>query len=118
MPASTALVTKAIILYLVTLMPMASAAMRLSREAMMARPERLLIRFSTTNSENRISAKPTGNVAILSTEEAPAGPLTRIVPGMFGLLKDTCSRTPSSEKYRQFSTFRMISPKASVTMAR
>ena len=99
-------------------MPMASAAMRLSRVAMMARPERLLMRFSTTSSVNSISAKPTGNVAIFATSLAPLGPLTSIVPGMPGLLKETNSRPPSSEKYRQFSTFRMISPKASVTMAR
>ena len=41
-PARAAEVTKAIILYLVTLMPTLSAAMRLSRAAMMARPVRLI----------------------------------------------------------------------------
>ena len=45
-----ALVTKAMSLYLVTLMPTLSAAMRLSLNAMIARPERLRTRLSTMTS--------------------------------------------------------------------
>ena len=58
------------------------------------------------------------NVAILSTPVAPAGPLTSISPGMFGLLKEMYTRPASMEMYRQLSTLRMISPNASVTIAR
>ena len=79
---------------LITKEPLDPAA----RVAMMARPERLLIRFITTISVKMISAKPIGKVAILSDTVAPAGPLTSTVPGMFGLLKETNSRLPSSEK--------------------
>ena len=140
MPASTALVTNAIILYFETLMPTDSAAMRLSRVAMIARPVRLLIRFSTTNSVNRISAKPMPKVAIFSTPVAPAGPLTTTVQ-LESIALNSCACTRSSasvfvntfgsvalatnfsvpgpiEMYRQFRTFRMISPNASVTIAR
>ena len=118
MPASTALVTKAIILYLVMLMPTDSAAMRLSRVAMMARPERLLTRFCTTKRVKRISAKPIPKVAMVSMPTPPLGPLTSSSPGMLLSLKAKCSRPASMEIYRQLITFRMISPKASVTMAR
>ena len=118
MPASTAEVTNAIILYLVTFSPIASAAMRLSRMAMIARPDRLSIRLSTTNRVKSVSAKPMPNVAILFTPVAPAGPLTSSLPATFGLLKAICRHWPSSDIYRQLMTLRMISPNASVTIAR
>ena len=47
-PARAAETVKAMSLYLVMLMPMLSAAMRLSRTAMMARPDRLFTRWKTT----------------------------------------------------------------------
>ena len=118
MPASAAEVTNAISLYFVTFTPMASAAMRLSRLAIIARPERLLMRFSTTNSVSSTSTKPASNVAMRPTRTAPAGPLYRSVPSMRGLLKLTISLPSLTAKYRQFMTLRMISPNASVTMAR
>lgn len=56
--------TKAISLYLVTLMPTLSAAIRLSRMAMIARPVRLRTRFSTTTRVIITSAKPIAKVAM------------------------------------------------------
>ena len=35
---------------------------------------------------------------LLSTPVAPCGPLTSSVPGILGLLKETCKRPSSSEK--------------------
>ena len=118
MPASTALVTKAIILYLVALIPTDSAAMRLSRVAMMARPERLFIRLSTTNRVNKISTKPIVKVAILSTPTVPLGPASTALPGRLGLLKPKYRAPPSRLIYTQLIRLRMISPKARVTIAR
>ena len=91
MPARNAEVTKAIIRYFVTLMPTDSAAMRLSRQAMIARPERLLIKLSTTNSVNNTSAKPTVKVDMRLTPRVPAGPLTTISPSTLGLSKAMCT---------------------------
>ena len=73
-PARAALVTKAISLYLVTLMPTLSAAMRLSRRAMMARPERLRTRLSTITSVTMMRMKPAVKPAIVSVPVAPARP--------------------------------------------
>ena len=110
MPASTAEVTNAIILYLVTFMPIASAAMRLSRMAMIARPDRLSIRLSTTNRVKSVSAKPMPNVAILFTPWAapPAGD-QQLARHVRVVERDMQAR-PSSEIYRQLMTLRMISP--------
>ena len=54
---------------------------------MMARPDRLSIRFSTTNRVKSMSAKPMPNVAILFTPVAPAGPFTSSLPATFGFVE-------------------------------
>lgn len=79
-PASAEATVKAMRRYLVTLMPTDSAAMRLSRTAMMARPSRLCMRFSTTATVMSTSTMPRTKVEILSIPTAPLGPLMRIVP--------------------------------------
>ena len=79
------------------LMPTDSAAMRLSRQAMIARPERLLMRLSTTKSVKRMSTKPMTNVEIRLTPVAPAGPLSTSLPGSCGLLKAKYTRPASTE---------------------
>ena len=61
-------------------MPTDSAAIRLSRTALMARPSRELIRFCTTNRVKRISTKPMAKVESLVMPVAPLGPETIIVP--------------------------------------
>ena len=66
--------TKAIILYLVTLMPTLSAAMRLSRAAMMARPVRLLTRLKMTTRVITTSTKPTVKVEMRWVFITPMGP--------------------------------------------
>ena len=96
--------------------------------AMIARPERLLIRFNTTIRETMISTNPMVKVAIFWEMVAPWGPLMSTWKGMpsavraasctTGVLKDMRRALPSSATYRQLMTFRMISPKARVTMAR
>ena len=73
-PARAAEVTKAIILYLVTLMPTLSAAMRLSRAAMMARPVRLLTRLKMTTRVITTSTKPTVKVEMRWVFITPMGP--------------------------------------------
>ena len=118
MPASAAEMTKASMRYLVTLMPTDSAAMRLSRMAMIARPERLLIRLSTTMSVKMTRRKPASKEASFLTPMAPIGPLMTMLPGRFGSRKLKLRFAPSKEKYTQLSRLRMISPKARVTMAR
>ncbi len=80
MPARKADTTNAFILKVMTLMPTLSAAMRLSRAALMARPSLELIRFSTTNRVNSTSTKPTGKVAMRVMWVAPRGPPTIILP--------------------------------------
>ena len=79
-PARAAEVTKAISLYLVTLMPTLSAAMRLSRRAMIARPDRLFTRFCTTSRVMRMSTNPAVKEASFCTPTAPMGPLMMAVP--------------------------------------
>ena len=83
-----------------------------------ARPERLFIRLSTTKSVKSMSAKPTTKVEMRLTPRVPAGPLTTSSPNTLGLSKAMCTRPLSTETYRQLMTLRMISPNASVTMAR
>ena len=56
--------------------------------------------------------------AAMLPRTAPAGPLYRSVPSMRGLLKLIISLPSLTAKYRQFMTLRMISPNASVTMAK
>ena len=67
--------TKAISLYLVTLMPTLSAAIRLSRMAMIARPVRLRTRFSTTTRVIITSAKPIAKVAMRGVARGALGAL-------------------------------------------
>ena len=57
-PASAAEMVNAMSLYRVTLTPTDSAAMRLSRMDIIARPVRELMRFRTMKSVMRISTKP------------------------------------------------------------
>ena len=83
MPAKAAEITKAISLKRVVEMPTESAAMRLSRTAMTARPWRLLIKFSTMNSVMRIRMKPAVKFEILSMPETPMGPLMIMSPPSF-----------------------------------
>ena len=96
MPASTALVTNAIILYFVMFTPVASAAIRLSRAAMIARPGLELTRFSTTISVNMISRKPAVKVEMVLTFTAPIGPFTSRVPATSLFRKPTFSPLPST----------------------
>ena len=115
-------------LYLVTLMPTLSAAMRLSRMAMTARPVRLRTRLSTTIRVIITSTKPTVKVAMRSLPEAPWAPLMismpfslsprlsmLLVPSKFRAMCRPFSSQPTS---RQLMMSLMISPKARVTMAR
>ena len=80
MPVRNAEVTKAIILNLPADSPTLSAAMRLSRTAVIARPVRESMRFCTTNSVNNTSAKPTAKVASLVLPVTPIGPLSTFTP--------------------------------------
>ena len=77
-PARAAEVTKAIILYLVTLMPTLSAAMQLSRAAMMARPVRLLTRLKMTTRVITTSTKPTVKVEMRWVFITPMGPADQL----------------------------------------
>ena len=70
-PARAAEVIKAVSLYLVILIPTDSAAMRLSRIAVIARPERLYIRFITIKRVKSMSTKPAVNEAIFVMPTAP-----------------------------------------------
>ena len=97
MPASAAAVTKAIILYLVMLIPMASAAIRLSRAAMIARPEREFTRFSTITSVTITRINPAVNVEIALTFTAPIGPFSSRVPGRALFRNPKWSVVPSTE---------------------
>ena len=122
MPARNAETTKAFMRKVVTLMPTDSAAIRLSRTALMARPSLEFTRFSTTNRVNMISAKPMGNVDSFCIPVAPIGPEmiilppspSSIVPVVMAMWKPSAS-VPT---YRLLIMFFMISPKASVTMAK
>ena len=109
-------------------MPTLSAAMRLSRSAMMARPERLRIRFSTTTSVTMMRMKPAVKVAMVSVPVAPCAPLMMATPSSVrprsltlrvpAALNTMCRPFSSWPTIRQLMSSLMISPKASVTMAR
>ena len=79
-PAVAAEVTKAISLYLVRFSPTLSAAMLLSRKAMMARPARLSFRFSTTKRVMSTSTKPAVKVEMVAVPVAPWAPLMMAMP--------------------------------------
>ena len=122
MPARNAETTKAFMRKAVMLMPTDSAAIRLSRTALMARPSLELIRFSTTNRVNRIRQKPAVKVASFFTPVTPMAPL-RIhlpLPTSLGFAVAMAKRKPDSSEpiYILPMIFFMISPKARVTMAR
>ena len=72
--------TKAINLYLVTLTPTLSAAIRLSRRAMMARPARLRTRLSTMTRVIIMSTNPAVKVDIAVVPVAPWAPLMIAIP--------------------------------------
>ena len=102
--------------------------MRLSRTARIARPVRLRTRFSTTTSATMTSTNPAKNVEIISVPEAPWAPLMMAVPvsvrprsstvSLPVRLKATCRPCSSTPTIRQVTISLMISPNASVTMAR
>ena len=109
-------------------MPTLSAAIRLSRMAMTARPVRLRTRFSTTTRVIMISTKPMVKVAMRALPVAPWAPLMismpfslrpredmLLVPSTFRAMCRPFSSQPTS---RQLIRSLMISPKARVTMAR
>ena len=73
-PARAAETVKAMSLYLVMLMPMLSAAMRLSRTAMMARPDRLFTRWKMTMRERMIRITPAVKVDSRGMPLRPMGP--------------------------------------------
>ena len=79
-PARAAEVTKAISLYLVILMPTLSAAMRLSRTAIMALPERLFTKLNTINKVTNTRIKPAANVEIGIFPDTPMGPPIMVLP--------------------------------------
>ena len=79
-PARAAEVTKVIILYLVTLIPTLSAAMRLSRAAMMARPVRLLTRLKIMIRVIITKIKPAIKEEIRAVFITPMGPLISWMP--------------------------------------
>ncbi len=127
-PARVAEITKAIMRYWVTEMPTDSAAILLSRTAIMARPVRLRTRLSTITSATITSTKPAKNVEIMSVPEAPCAPLIMATPvserprlstvSLPVRLNSTWSPRSSTPTIRQVTTSLMISPKARVTMAR
>ena len=67
-------------MYLVTLMPTLSAAMRLSRAAMMARPVRLFTRLKITTRATSTSTKPAAKVEMVWECITPMGPLMSSTP--------------------------------------
>ena len=79
-PARAAETVKAMSLYLVTLMPMLSAAMRLSRMAMTARPVRLFTRWKTTTRVMSRRIMPLVKVAMVGMLFRPMGPPMISVP--------------------------------------
>ena len=102
--------------------------MWLSRMAMIARPARERVRFSTTMSVIITSTKPAVNVAMVAVPVAPCAPLMMAVPEALrprsstvllpAGLKMKCRPFSSQPMIRQLMSSLMISPKASVTMAR
>ena len=79
-PAIAAEMVNAISLYFVMLIPIDSAAIRLSRIAMIARPSLELIRFCTINNVSRIRIKPITNVEFFGVPVIPCGPFRITVP--------------------------------------
>ena len=67
-------------MYLVMLMPMDSAAMRLSRMAMMARPVREFTRFMTINKVTSTRMTPMVKVAAWGVPVMPWAPFISISP--------------------------------------
>ena len=122
-PARKAETTNAFMRKAVTLMPTDSAAIRLSRTALMARPSLELMRFSTTNRVNSTSPKPTAKVEMRLMPVMPMAP-ERIhlcpLPISLGLAVASTKRKPLSSMptYMLPIRFFMISPKARVTIAR
>ena len=127
-PARAAETTKAIMRYSVTEMPTDSAAILLSRTAIMARPVRLRTRLSTITSATMTRMAPARKVEYVDTPEAPWAPLMMAVPSSSRcrssivelpvMLKITCRPRESTPTMRQVTISLMISPKASVTIAR
>ena len=90
---------------------------------MMARPVRERMRFSTTTKVTITRMKPMVKVASLLLLLMPSAPLMMMRPpspnfSEAASLKEKCQPLASTPRYRAFMTFLMISPKASVTMAR
>ena len=79
-PASPAEMENASSLYLVILIPMDSAAIRLSRIAMMARPVREFTRFMTMNRVISTRITPMVKVAAWGVPVMPWAPFIRISP--------------------------------------
>ena len=79
-PARAAEIANAISLYLVILIPTDSAAMRLSRMDIMARPVRELIRFNTINRVISTRIMPTVKVAAFGVPVIPCAPLMMTTP--------------------------------------
>ena len=114
--------------YFIVEIPTDSAAMRLSRTAMIARPVRLRTRLRMMTSATMMSTKPAKNVEILSVPDAPWAPLMMAMPPSMRprsatvllplALKMTCSPFASKPTMRQLMISLMISPNARVTMAR
>ena len=128
-PARAAESTKAMSLYLVMLMPTLSAAMRLSRRAIMARPARLRTRFRTMMRVSITSTKPAVKVAMVLVAVAPWAPLMMAMPVSGSRCRSSMVMLPERLKAiwrplaswptsRQLTSSLMISPKASVTIAR
>ena len=99
---------------------MDSAAMRLSRQALMARPARELIRFKTTTRVISTRMNPAVKVEMGLIFTAPLAPSTSITTpsGSFLVRKDMYSRPSPVPMYSTFTRLRIISPKARVTIAK
>ena len=87
--------------YFVTFTPTLSAAMRLSRTAMMARPSRLCTRLSTTATVMSTTMMPMKNVETLLMPTAPFAPLMRITPWLMPRAEESesmakCRPAPST----------------------
>ena len=112
----------AISLYFVMLIPTDSAAMRLSRMAMIARPEREFIRFSTMNRVSSTRTMPMAKVAALGVPVIPLAPSIITWPPSWrfksAFFMAMWMPFASAPTYSTLITFLMISPKARVTMAR
>ena len=81
-------------------MPTLSAAMRLSRRAMMARPERLFTRLRTTVRAMRTRMKPAVKLESFTLVVTPMGPLRMDMPPSPRLRAISFS----VEKWRPFSS--------------